>query len=179
MLGQRYYGPSGSSRGGLGRAQADERARGLDEAIVLDDALLEDERERRGGSNCGRKRDRALLRDYRRLLDLRRDLYRSVPGDDPSGSNLYLERVSCFLRAIVERFGDYRDVRWGPRETLRALNKRRQQLEDELEEAGASVSGLAAFKAYAEHTKEHEPEKYARIAGLARMVEENGTRRHV
>ena len=165
--------------GGLGRAQADERARGLDEAIALADALLEDEREGPGGSNYGRKRERALLRDYRRLLDLRRDLYRSVPGDDPPRSNLYLGRVSCFLRALVERFGDYGDVRWGPRETLRALNKRRQQLEDELEEAGVSVSGLATFKACAEHTKEHEPEKYARIAGLVRVVEENGTRHYV
>ena len=36
---------------------------------------------------------------------------------------------------------------------------------------------LAAFKAYAAHTKEHEPEKYARIAGFATIVKENGARR--
>lgn len=163
---------------GLDKDRADERARGLDEAIVLVDALLEDEGERPGGNDYGRKRGRSLLRDYRRLLDLRRDLYRSVPGDDPPGSDLYLERISHFLQGLVGRFGDYRDGRWGPCENLRALHERRKRLEDELEEAGVSVSAMAAFKAYARHMKEHEPEKYAAIPGLAGIVEENGTQHH-
>ena len=163
--------------GGLDRAQADERARGLDEAIVLADALLRDESDRPDGSGGGRKREKALLQDYRRLLELRKDLYRSLPGDGSSRGRLNQERASVFLRGLVARFGDHRQGRWGPSEALRTLVERRRGLEDELEEAGVSVSRLAAFKAYTAHTKEHEPEKYAAIAGFARMVEENGARR--
>ena len=112
--------------GGLGGAQADERARGLDEAIVLADALLRDESDRPDGSGGGRKREKALLQDYRRLLELRKDLYRSLPGDGSSGSRLDWERVSMFLRGLVARFGDHRQGRWGPSEALRTLVERRR-----------------------------------------------------
>ena len=159
---------------GLGRDRADERTRGLDESIILadEDELLEDEGVCPGGSDYERKRESALLRDYRMLLDLRRDPYRSMPGEDPPESKLYLGRFSYFPREIVVGFGDYGQGRWGPCEALRQLNERGEDPENELEEAKISVSGLSTFKVYARHTKEHEPEKYARIAGLARMVEE-------